>query len=109
MAAAAQIGHVGKFGNVSRGVVGVLRQRTMAGFAGDVGVFAGGAGSGLFVVAHRAGILPGKGDGVAANEFERARSVMAVFSECFGDNGATYDQKDRQCGQQNHGRPYQMG
>ena len=72
VAAAAEVGDIGQFGNVRRGIVGVLRQRAMARFAGDVGVFAGGASLGFVVVAHHAGVLPGVGDGVGADQVERA-------------------------------------
>ena len=60
-----------EFGNVRDGVVGVLRQRTVARFAGYVGVFAGGPGFGFLIVAQHAGILPGEGYGMLADQVER--------------------------------------
>src|ERR1035438_2383483 len=76
--APAEVGHLGQLGNVGAGIVGMLGQGSMAGFAGDVGMFAGGAELGLFVVAQHAGILPGVADGAGADQVERRRPVMAV-------------------------------
>jgi len=88
MAAAAQVGHIGELGFVGGRIVGVDGQRSVAGFAGNVGMLTGGPGGGLLVVAHDAGILPSEGDGVLADQFKRARPVVAILPEGLWDNRA---------------------
>jgi hypothetical protein len=90
---------------VRRRVVRVLRQWTMARFTGHMGVLAGGPGGSLLVVTHDAGILPGEGYGVLANQVEGARPVVAILPECLGNDGAADDEKDCHDGQQDQGRP----
>lgn len=92
----AEVGDVGELRLVSRRVVGggVLRLRSVTGFAGDVGVAAGGADLGLVVVAKRAGVLAGVRDGPLPDHVERRRPVMAIFAESFrNDGGANYQKK----------------
>ena len=72
VAAAAEVGDIGQLGDVGGGVAGMLGEGTVAGFAGDVGVLAGGAGFGLVIVAQNALILAGVSDGALA-EFGPAR------------------------------------
>src|ERR1035438_3864667 len=62
VAPAAEVGDIGQLGDVGGGVGGMLGEGTMAGFAGDVGVLAGGAGFGLVIVAHDALVLAGVGE-----------------------------------------------
>jgi len=100
MAAAAQVGDIGQFGNVRRRVIRVLRQCAVARFTGHVGVFACGSGLGLVIVTHDAGILPGEGYGVLANQVEGARPVVTILPESLGNDSAADDQKERQSGQQ---------
>jgi len=108
VAAAAQVSDLGQFRNVRRGVVGMLRQWAVAGFAGYMGVFAGGSGFAFFVVTKHTGVLPCEGYRMLADQVERARPVMAILSESLGDNGATDDEKDCQSGQQDQGWPHEM-
>ena len=108
MAAAAQIGHVGQFGNVRLRVIGVLRQGTVAGFTSHMSMFARGPGFGRIVVTHDAGILPGEGYGVLADQVERAGPVVAILPECLGDDGVADYQKESHGGQQDQGGPNQM-
>lgn len=105
MAAAAQVGDVGEFGNVGCRVIGVLRQWTVARFTGHMGVFAGGPDGGLVIVAHHAGILPGEGYGVLANQVEGTRPVVTILPECFGNDGAADDEEKCHTGDQDQGRP----
>ena len=109
MATAAKISHIGKLRNVSRRVGGMTGQRTVAGFAGDVGVFACGAGLGFVVVAHDAGVLAGIRDGVLAHEVERTGAVVPVLAKGLGNDGAADDEEKRQAGQQDQGGTNQMG
>ena len=108
MTAAAEVGDLRQFGDVGGGIVGMLRQGSMAGFAGDMGMFAGAAGLALVLVAHQAGILAREGDGMLPHQVERPGPVMPVLPEGFGDDSAANHQKDCQGGQQNCGWPHQM-
>ena len=108
MAAAAEVGDFGQLGYVGGGIVGVLRQRTMAGFAGDVGVFSRGARLAFVIVAHDAGLLAGVGDRMLANEVEGAGPVVAVLAESFGNDRAADYQEDHHGGEQDKGRPNQV-
>ncbi len=108
VALVAQLGDFGQFGNVRRRIVGVLRQWTVARFAGHASVFAGGAGLAFVVVTHQAGFLPGKGYGMLADQVQRARPVVPILPEGLGNDGATHNQENCHCGQQDHGRPKQM-
>lgn len=108
MTAPAEAADLGQFGDDGAGIVGVLRQRTVAAFAGNVGVFAGGSSFGLIVMAHHAGILAGEGDGPLADGGEGARTVVAVLSEVFGDDGATQHEEEADSGEQNDGGADEM-
>ena len=108
MAAAAQVGDVGQLRNVRHRVLGMLRQGAMAGFAGDMSVFACGARFAFILVAHQAGVLPGKRDGVLADQGQGAGPIMPILAEGFGDNGATDYQKEREPGEQNQGGSNEM-
>ncbi len=108
MAAAAQVSDVRQFRNMCRGIVRVLRLRTMARFAGYVGVLAAGSGLTFVLVAQNAGILPGERYGVLAYQVERARPVVAKLTESFGDDSASDEEENRQNGQNDEGRPNQM-
>jgi len=89
-------------------VVGVLRQWTVAGFAGHMGVFAGGPAFGLVIVTEHAGVLPREGYRVLANQVERPRPVVPILPKSSGDDGAADDEKDCQSGDQHQGRPQEM-
>jgi hypothetical protein len=86
MAAAAEVGDVGEFGDEGGRVIGMFGEGAMAGFAGDVGVFAGVVEFGLIVMAHGAGFVAGVGDGAGANEVECAGAIVAILTEGFGDD-----------------------
>jgi len=109
MAAPAEVRGVGKLGNVRCRIVGVLCQGAVAGFTGDVSVFARGSDRGLLVVTHHAGILPGKGDRVLANQIEHAWAIVTILSEGLGNNGAPDKEENQKTGQQNQSWPNQMG
>ena len=104
MAAAAEISHVGKGRLVRRWVWGgsVRRLRPMAGFAGDMSMFAGRARFGLIVVAQDARILAGIGDGPLANHLERPGTVMPILAEAFGDHGGAHCQKQTERSEQHN-------
>ncbi|HLK69250.1 MAG TPA: hypothetical protein VKU19_37720 [Bryobacteraceae bacterium] len=104
MTATTQVGNFGKFGDMRTGIVGMQRQGTVAGFAGHLGMLAGGPGGGLVSMTHHTSILSGKGSGMLAIEFERTWPIVAVLPECLWDNGAANYQEERQNGQQYHGR-----
>jgi hypothetical protein len=101
MAAAAEIGDVRQFGHVGR-ILGVFGERSVAGFASDVGVLAGGADLGLVVVAHHAGVLPGISDRTGTDQLQRAGAGVAVLAEALGDyRGADY-QKSAERAEEDH-------
>jgi hypothetical protein len=93
MTAPAKIGDIRQLRDVSRGVFGMLCQRTVAGLTSDMGVFARGANLGLVVMAHYTGVLPGIGDRVLANQIERPGAVVAVLAKGFGHHRVAYDEK----------------
>ena len=86
VAPAAEVGDVGQLGDVGGGIFGVLRQRTVASFAGDVRVLAGGAGFGLVIVAQDALVLARVSDGALVDFIQRGGSIVAVLAEGLGDN-----------------------
>ena len=104
VAAAAEVGDVGKFGDDGAGVVGVGGKGTVAGFAGDVGVLAGGASLGFVIMAQDAGVLSGVGDGALADGVQGAGAVVAVLTEVFRDDGAADGQEEAESGEENEGR-----
>ena len=108
VAAAAEVGDSRQFGDVRGRIFGVLRQRPVAGFAGHVRVLAGGAGFAFVVVAHQAGVLPSIGEGVLADEVERAGAIVAVLPEGLGDNRTANYQEERHGSQQDQSGPHQM-
>lgn len=108
MTTAAQVSDLGQLRRVRDGVGGVLRQRTVARFAGYVGVFAGGPGFGFLIVTKHAGVLPGEGYGMLADQVERTGAVVAILPKSLGDDGAADDKKGRQGGEQYQGRPQKM-
>jgi hypothetical protein len=67
-----------------------------------MGVLAGGAGLGLVVVAHHAGVLAGERNGVLADAVEGRGVIMAILAEGLWDqsgadqqeSGNTHDQDD---------------
>jgi len=83
---AAEVGDSGQLGDVGGGVAGVLRQGTVAGFAGDVRVLAGGARFGFVIVAQNALVLAGVSNGEPADFFQRGGAEVAVLAEGLGDN-----------------------
>ena len=106
--APADVGDVGQFGDVGLGVVGVFRQRSVAGFTGDVGMFAGRADFRLIVMAHHTGLLPGVCDGAGADQVERAGPVVAIPAEVLGDDGGPHYEKDTHGGNENQCRTDQV-
>ena len=108
MTAPAEAADLGEFGDDGAGVVGVLGEGAVAAFAGDVGVFAGGACFGLVVVARDAGILAGEGDGPLADGGEGTRTVVAVLSKVLGDDGAAEHEEEADSSEQNDGGAEQM-
>ena len=95
MTAAAEVGYVGKRGFVGRWIIrgGMRRLWSVACLAGNVGMFAGGSGFGLLVMAQNAGILSGIRDRALPNHIQGTRPVMAVLAESLGNNRGAYRQK----------------
>jgi hypothetical protein len=93
VAAPAKVGDVGQLRNVRRGIVGVLCQGPMTGFARYVSVFAGGSRFGFVIMADDAGVLAGVSDGPLPDQRKRTGAIVAVLSKIFGDNRAAHHQK----------------
>jgi len=108
VAPAAQVGDFGQLRHVRGRILGVLRQRTVAGFAGDVRVFSRRARLTFVCVAHQAGVLSGEGDGMLADEIQRAWPVMPVLAEGLGNDRASDHQENRHRGEQDERRPNQV-
>jgi hypothetical protein len=108
VATPAEVGNVGQLRNVRRGIVGMLRQGAMTGFARYVSVLAGCARFGLVVMAENASVLPRVSDGPLPDQPKRTGAIVAVLSKSLGDNRATHHQKYGQAGQQNQSRANQM-
>ena len=83
---AAEVGDIGELGDVGGGVVCMLREGTVAGFAGDVGVLTGGAGFGLVIVAQNALVLASVSDGALPDFRQRGGAVVPVLPKGLGDN-----------------------
>jgi hypothetical protein len=108
VAAAAEVGDLGQFWNMCRRVIGVLCQGTVARFARYMGMLAGAAGLRFVVVTRNAGLLPGEGYRVLADQLERPRPIVAILPKCLGNDGAADHEEDCKTDEQNHGRPNQM-
>lgn len=104
VASPAKIGDIGEFRRDRTRVVGMFGQRTVAGFAGDVRMFAGGAELRLVVVAHHAGILAGVARGAGADQVEGPRPVMAELAEVLWNDGSPNHQKGPHGGYQDQCR-----
>jgi len=93
MAPAAEVGDVWEFGFGRAGVVcgGVGVLGAVAGFAGNVGVFSGGARGSLGVVTGETRVLAGVGEGLGANGIEGSGGEVAIAAEVFRDNGGAGD------------------
>lgn len=103
VAAAAEVGDVGQHGFVGGGIVDMLCLRAVACLAGDVGVFAGGAGFPFVFVAEQAHVLAGEGDGPLADGIERAGAIVAVPAEVLGYDGSANNEKKTEPGDEHEG------
>ena len=87
MAARAQNLRVGKRRLYVDEVGRMPGQWAVAGLARDVGVFAGSAGLGLFVVALNTFRLTGEGHGMLADEIQGSGTIVAILAKVLGDHG----------------------
>ena len=108
MTARTENGHVGQRGFDVDEVGRVPGLRPMAGFAGDMSVFAGGARLGLLIMAGDALGLPTKADRMLANQAESRRPVVAVCAEILGDHSPSNHQEQSQSHHQNQGGAGEM-
>ena len=86
----------------------MLCQGTVAGFAGNVGVAAGGAGLGLVIMAKHASVLAGIVDRPRPDHLQGRGPVVAVFTEVLGDHRGADHQKCTKPGQEHQGGADQM-
>ena len=108
MAAAAEVGDVGEGGLERAGIVGVFGLGTVAGFARDVGVFAGRAFLGGVFMAQHTGVLTGESDGMLADGGQGAGTVVAVLAEVPGDHRAANGEEEAHRGEKNDGGSNQV-
>jgi len=106
--AAAEVGHVGEHRFVRRGVIGMVGLRAVAGFAGDMGMFAGRARFALVFMTHEAHVLAGENEGFRPDQVQSLRPVMAIFSESFRHHGGADGQKQAEAEKKNYCWTYQM-
>ena len=92
--ARAEYGSVGKLRGDRTWIIGMIRQRSMAGFASDASMRAFALHLGLVGMADLAGFAAGEFDGPGLYLIESARSEMAVLSEIGRDDGVP-DQEER--------------
>jgi hypothetical protein len=108
MASRAEGGNVRESGFESGRIVGVFGERAVTGFAGDVGVFAGGADGGFGIVARAADVLSGVLDGLGSGHGEVSGAVVAILSKSFGDDRGADHKKQDQTQNQDHRGADQM-
>jgi hypothetical protein len=90
----AKIGDVEFLGDNRTGIGGMLGLRTVAGFARDARMLSFATRFSLGVVTDEAVALASVVDGQRANCVEGSGSVVSIFSEGLGNNGAANDQED---------------
>jgi len=108
VAAPAKVGHIGQLGHIGGGIVSVLGQGSVAGFAGDIRMLAATMRLALLIVALEALLMPSVGDGASADRFERTRPVVSVFPEVFRHYDSPDEQEHRQPRKQNQCRANQV-
>jgi len=108
MAACAENGYIRQHGLEAGGIIGMLRLRPVTGLAGNMGVFAGGAGLGFVIVTEDARVLAGEGERPLADQIQCRGTIVAVLAEGFRNNGAPNHQESSQPSQQNRGRADEM-
>src|SRR6266702_6291176 len=107
MAANTEIGRV-EFGGHDRGIVGVLCQGAVTGFAIDVGVLAGLLHLQDVRVASLAGLVAGKMDRACGNLADGGSAVVAVLAEAFRHDEVPDRQEDREGHDKQKRKPQQM-
>ena len=100
VAAPAKVGHLRQLGYVGSGVVSVLGQRPVTGFAGDIRMLAATVHFAFLIVALEALLVAGIGDGASADHFERARPIVPIFPKVFRHYHSPNQQEHHQPGNQ---------
>ena len=92
----AKRGHIGERGLGGDGVaaIGVFGLRAVAGFAGNMRVFPGGARLRLIGVTKHALRLAGEGHGPRPKQIEGRGAVVPVLAESLGDHGLANQHED---------------
>jgi len=105
VATAAERSHIGQLRLDGAWVAGMLRLGPVAGFAGYVGVPAGGPCFGFVVMTGHAGILAGESQRPLPNRLQGARAIVAVLAKCLWDHRLPHHQKDAQRDDQQRQQP----
>jgi hypothetical protein len=95
----AEIGDVGKLGDVAAFSLHMFGLRAMAGFASYTRMFARLMGLGFGIVAEGALVVPSIGNRRCGNHVQRTRPVVPIFAKVFGDHGGANDEEDNQSSQ----------
>jgi hypothetical protein len=102
VAANAEFGDVGKLRRHARGIVGVPREGSVAGFTVDMSVDTSCLDVCFFGVAAFAGLVARKVDGQGGNFGEGVATEVAVAAETFGDECGSENQEEYQANEE-HG------
>jgi len=90
------------------GIVGVFRQRAVAGFAVDVGVLARGLDGEDVGVTGFTGLVAGEVDRTGGYLADGGAAVVAVLSEGFGHDEVANDEKHRESDDEQSGKSEEM-
>jgi len=108
MAARANDGCIRQSGNQRRRIFRVLRERAMAGFAIHVDVFAMTLGLGDIGMAGFARLVARVVDRTRGDFIEGRTAIMAVFTECLGNQCSTHGKKSDEDSEENSSQPEEM-
>jgi hypothetical protein len=109
MAADAEMGHIWLLRRQALGIVGVLCERTMTGFAVDADVNAFGFGVGHVRVAPIACFMARVGDGARCDFGESVPPEVAITPKALGDESAAKDEEEDQADEEDCGHAEEMG
>ena len=90
------------------GILGVLRQRTMAGFAVHMSMLAVALRVGDIGMAGLAGLVTSVVNGPGGQFVERVAAIMPILAEGLGNQRSAYGEEPEDTGEENSGQPEEM-
>jgi len=99
VATPAEVGHIGQLGDMGRGVIRMLGQRSMARLAGHSRVLAAAVHFALCVVTHHTLFVAGISNRPGGDHVERTRAVVSIFPKVLGHHQGAENQKGSQSSQ----------